>query len=355
MMTKITEMSFFKKVITSVKDFERYTEMAAQKVTDTLKYLLKLILIFTLIIVVASTYKSINLLNNTKQLIENDLPEFSIEKNVLNINSDEPIIIQRNDLLFGTLIIDTSEITEEQLKEYKSKLDDNKTGILFLKDRVIILANSQLGPTESYYRNLVGNGTSLTKQNILDYLSGGTLVSLLIGIFIVNFIYSFMTYLIGVLMYVVLLAVLGYLTAVIMRMRMKVSAIFNMSIHSFTLPTILFLIYIIVNLFTGLEIIYFDVMYVGVAYIYIITAILIIKSDLIKRQQELSKIIEEQQRVAEEQKRKEEEEKQKARDEDEKRKQKEKDKKEEEGSEDKEDDGIGGANPEPQGNMFDGQ
>lgn len=352
MMTKITEMSFFRKVITSVKDFERYAEIGTQRVITTLKYLLKLIVIFTLIVVLAITCKSFNMLNDTKQYIEKELPNFSFEENELKVESKEPIIIQKDNLLFGTFIVDANEVDDVKIQSYKSMLNDNKTGILFLKDKVIVLANPQLEVMEYEYKKLAENGEALTKQNILDCFTGGALVSILIGVFIINFIYSFMTYMIGILMYIVLLTVLGYFTAVIMKMRMKIYAVFNMTVHAFTLPTILFLIYIIINMFTGFEIIYFDAMYIGVAYIYIITAILMIKSDLIKRQQELVKIMEEQQKVAEEQKSKEDEEKKQKEKDDNDKKQK---KKENGDTEEKEENELGKSDPEPQGNMFNGQ
>ena len=77
-------------------------------------------------------------------------------------------------------------------------------------------------------------------------------------------------------------------------------------------PIILNAIYIVVNLFTGFEVKYFQWMYATISYIYIIIAILMIKTDLINRQIELQKIYEEQEKVKkelEEQRRKEEEEK----------------------------------------------
>ena len=68
-------------------------------------------------------------------------------------------------------------------------------------------------------------------------------------------------------------------------------------------------------------------MYTAVATIYIITAILMIKSDVIKKQMELRRIIEEQEKVKQELKQKEEEEKEK-REEERRRKQREEKEKE---------------------------
>jgi len=365
-MAKITEMSFIKKVITSIKDFEKYTEIATQKVSDSFKYFLKLMVIFTILIVIASTYKSFNLISDMKEYLEKEIPNFSFEDNILKIDSEEPIRVEENKLLFASFIIDAKDISNEQIEKYKKEISSYTTGILFLKDKVIISTNPKFGIIEYSYKDFMDeyNIENLTKQNILDYFSGGVLVSLLIGIFIVNFIYAFMMYLISTLVYIVLIAILGYFTAIITKIRLKFSAMFNMAIHAFTLPTILFLIYIIVNMFTGFEIIYFDIMYTGVAYIYIIAAILMIKSDLIKRRQELEKIMEEQVKIAEEQKRKEEEERERAREEEKRRKKEEeknkdkKDNKEENKKEGKNskknNDGLNGSNPEPQGNMFNG-
>lgn len=87
-----------------------------------------------------------------------------------------------------------------------------------------------------------------------------------------------------------------------------------MGVYALTLPILLNIIYIVVNTFTGLEIKYFSWMYTTISYIYMIVAILMIKTDLINRQVELMKIIEEQEKVKkeiEEQKRKKEEEKKK--------------------------------------------
>ena len=80
-------------------------------------------------------------------------------------------------------------------------------------------------------------------------------------------------------------------------------------------------------------------MYIGVTYIYIIAAILMIKSDLIKRGQELTKIIEEEKRVKAQLERKREEDKQ-----EEQRKKEDKEKKDKKSEEENKEVGV-----EPQG------
>ena len=107
--------------------------------------------------------------------------------------------------------------------------------------------------------------------------------------------------------------------------------------YATTLSIVLYLIYGIVNIFTGFTIIYFDVAYNAISFIYVATAILIIRNDLIKQQIEVGKIIEEQKKIKEE-KRIEEKDRQK-------------DKKEENSKKDKnKKNKQGNKNEEPEGN-----
>ena len=71
----------------------------------------------------------------------------------------------------------------------------------------------------------------------------------------------------------------------------------KIDVHSLTLPILLNALTILLYTFTGFKITYFDAMYMGIACIYIVAAILMIKSDVIKNQKELAKIIEEQLRI----------------------------------------------------------
>jgi len=70
-----------------------------------------------------------------------------------------------------------------------------------------------------------------------------------------------------------------------------------MAFYALTLSIILNIIYLAVNILTGFTITYFGIGYNLISYIYLVTAILIIKSDLIKQQMELMRIIEVQKQV----------------------------------------------------------
>ena len=160
-------------------------------------------------------------------------------------------------------------------------------------------------------------------------------------------IYLYMIYLASTFVDVIILSFLGYLTTKLTGLRICYSALFNMGIYAITLSVLLNMLYLIIYTFTGFVIEYFQVMYTAISYIYIVTAILLIKSDLIKKQMELMKIQEEQEKIREELRQKEEEEKLKQ-EEEERRKRREEKRKKEKEKEEKENTENNG--PTPEGN-----
>ena len=114
------------------------------------------------------------------------------------------------------------------------------------------------------------------------------------------YFYSFTMYFINTLWYALIIGIVGYFTMWILKMKMRYVAVFNMSIYALTLSTILNILYLIVNIIFNFTIEYFSIMYVTVATIYLLAAIFILKTDLMKKQAEVMKIVEAQQIVKKE-------------------------------------------------------
>lgn len=336
-MTKIEETSFLKKIIISIKEFERYPELAAQKVTSVLIYIIKLMAIFAIIATALSVYMLSSQIQNALTYFKEEIPNLSLHNHVLQVDSEEPIIIENQEAIIQKIIIDTQDLEEETLENYENQIKENENAVVFLKNKVLLKTAMSTGIIAYSYEELATNYSieNLDKQTIVAYFSGSNFMILMIGFFLINYLYAFLLYVISVFMDAVLLAILGYMTAVLLRLRLKFSAMCNMAVHALTLPVLLNLIYICVQTFTGFEIKYFEVMYMGVAYIYIIAAILMIKSDVMKKQQELAKIIEEQARVKEEMEKQKEEEKQRREEEQKEQKRKQKEEEEKKKAKDK--------------------
>ena len=212
-----TKVGFFKKILISLKDFEKYIIFAAEDTKENLKYLLYLVLIFSVVLTTVYTIK---------------------------ISKDG----------FGSIIGDEykdilATVNAEAVNEGKEEVN---------LDEVVTIVKREAG-----------------------VFAGILFISLALVYFITAIIDA------GVL------AILGKIIAMLLGMKIELKATFNMGIHALTLPIILQTIYIPINILTGFEIKYFGWMYTTISYIYILVAILMIKTEFINRQREMAKMQEE--------------------------------------------------------------
>lgn len=347
MMKDEKEVSFFKKLIMSIKDFEKYPELASKSWAKVLSYLAKLLAIFVIVASFASVYKLSKQVQSGLEYVKDVLPDFTFSNNELVIGQEEAIAYENKDKLLDTIIIDTKEVNDETLSLYKEKLQKASNGVVLLKDKALVKTGVTNGIVEYTYSSISETYqiNEFNKQQVLEYFSGTSLVLMYIGIFIMMSIYMFVLYFISIWLDIVLLGALGFFTALILRLHLRFSAMCKIAIHSLTLPILLNALVVLIETFTNFKVEYFQIMYIGIAYIYIITAILMIKSDVIKNQKELAKIIEEQEKVRQELERQKEEEETK-KEEQKREKDKEEQRKKEKKEQEDEDKNVGN---EPQG------
>ena len=344
------KLTFWKKLKYSIFDFDKYQELAAEKVVETIGYIAILLLVFTLVVAGIYIYKFSVTISDARNYIDENIETITFENYKVDIilYNHEKVTTIQNEEIGMNVIINTSLQNEEELSQAIEEFTSQGNGILILKDRILV--NNELinKPITYSYKTLSEqyNINKIDKQELLNLLSFDTIKPLLVTIFGVLFIYFFaVMYLPSTLIDIIILSVFGYVVCSITRMRLKYSAVYNIAAYSVTLPIILNLIYFVVNVFTGFTIKYFEIMYTTVASIYIATAILMIRSDVIKKQVELIKIIEEQEKVRAELQRREEEQ----REQEEKERQKQDEEKKRKSKEKKESD-EGNIGEEPQGN-----
>ena len=337
--------NFFKEAFKSVKDLDKYEDFAAEQPKVAFKYLLKLVLVFTIIVTAFYTYKIVDSLNDIYSNLKATIPEFSYSAGVLTVNSEQPIILEQLEEAIGKVIIDTN-IQENPIQQYEEEIKGSTVAVLILKDKVIMTSNGTAGQVVYNYSDIANSYglNDFTKQDVINYIDGMNAISIYSSVYLMIFVYLFIIYFISILIDVLILALLAFVISRISRIRLKFAPSFNIAVHSITLPVLLNLIYIIINLLTGFEIKHFQFMYTTISYIYVIVAILMIKTDFINRQLELIKIAQEQEKVREElQKQKEEKKKEEENEDKEKKPEENKEKKKKQ----KEDDGEleGGVNP----------
>ena len=191
--------------------------------------------------------------------------------------------------------------------------------------------------------------SNFDKEQVIEFVTGTQMTSIYLGLFSILLMSAISVYFINTILNVVLVSIFGYLATLITKMKMRYVAILNMAIYSITLPTILQMLYVIANQLFGIQIKYFDVMYVLVSCIYMIAAIFILKVDFTKKQVELMKIAEAQELVKKQLEEKEEEESRKKEKEQQEKKDKEAQKPKSKEKKDKKEKEDNNAGEEPEG------
>lgn len=289
--------NFFKRLKNAVTNFDKYREYADEKVSVAIKYILKLVLIFSIIIAVSLTIRVALELNRVIEAFRESCPDFKIENNILVMQEENNNFTVSDSSNILCLIINSEKQSLTEIED----ANNYQTVIGILKDK-IVLRNSLNMESSTTYEQLGKSYelSNITKQGILSYITNKNMAVMFATLVIGSTIYLFIVYLIQILLDILLLSIIGFLFSRIIGIKFNYKQIFNMSTYAITLSFLLYMIYIVVNLFTGFIVKYFDVAYNAISYIYIITAMMMIKSDLTKEKIMVGKIVQEQRKVREE-------------------------------------------------------
>lgn len=296
---KKKKTSFFKELFSSIKDFEEYQEFALRPLGKAIGYLFKLMLVFAIIASIGFTYRLCDTYQKGVNYVNGQMPEFSYEEGRLSVQSEEPIVYDNTGELMGLVIVDTNIQEQEVIDEYVKKVNLYQNGMILLKDKVIMKNAVSTSIASQNYTDIFDSKgiTKFERQDLVDYFNNLNPAVISITVYLVTAIYIFILYLITSVSDTILMGIMGLFLSRILGVRMKFKSSFAIAVHAITFPILLNAIYIVVNLLTGFEIRYFNIMYNTVSLIYVVTAILIIRSNLIKRHMELKKLEEEQQNI----------------------------------------------------------
>ena len=296
MAEKNKKSNFFKEAFKSIKDLDKYEDFALETPKVSFKYFIKLILVFVVIISFFYTLKIVDNCKNVYSTMKEKLPEFSYSNGTLNMETEEPIIIDDYSETFGKILIDTNST---ELTEYQDRIQKENISLVVLKNKCVVISNSTLGQVEYNYLALASscNINEFTKQSAIEYFESLNIVSMCASLYFIIFIYLFIVYFISIFMDILILWVLTYLVSKLSKLNLKAAPSFGVAVHAITLSLVLYIAYIILNLLTGINVKYFGLMYNLISYIYVIVAVLMIKTDFINRQIELMKLANEQEKV----------------------------------------------------------
>lgn len=343
-MNKNKKSSFWRRLRIAVKDIDNYSELAAEPLRKSIQYFFMLICTLSLVLAIITTPKYIKNIKDSLQYITENAADFSIKDGQLQTDIEIPTIIENEQLLSGKVIVDDETDTEEAMKKYEEEFSKDSQIVLVLKDKLYV-KNKEFNLNEQYtYNQLLEQFKleELNKESLEDLKSSVVMNTLSVSYFLMTFIVLFGNLFFEIGTYILLLSLLTFSTSRLINVRLKYDALFKISIYSVSLSTILYMLYLLINIFRPFVISNFELIYFVLAYIYIIAALFMIKADIIKHHMELSRIVEEQAKVREEIKEKEEDKKEKK---DDNKNEKNKSKKKEKGKE--ESDLNKGEMPEP--------
>lgn len=245
---------FIKDVIKSVKDFDKYEDFGLESFGKTIMYILKLVAILVLVITAISIYQFSNTANKVAQYFEENIENFEYTDGVLTINNDEETQITEFQETFGDIIVNTADLSQEQIENYLNSVEASNNMVIILKDRVMVKNKSLLKTTQTTYSDLFSgyNIGSVDKQTILSSFYKSK-TQMYISISVVLCMYLLIVYFISTLFDAILLALVGLILSRLMKMKIKYSATFGMAAHAITLPVILNLLYIVINRMTRMD------------------------------------------------------------------------------------------------------
>ncbi len=138
-MEEIKDKNFFKKIWTSIVDFESYEEYAAENISRAIKYIFLFTLLFVIIVSLAYTYKFYLVIEDIKSYVDNNTQNISLIDGKLNVEADSTLIIENEDNIVPIIIVDTSDEAVED--EYLDKIKAYSTGAIVLSDKIIVSSN----------------------------------------------------------------------------------------------------------------------------------------------------------------------------------------------------------------------
>ena len=328
---KTKNINFFKKLWYSITKFEKYPEMAAEGIRSAIKYLIIISFIVSIFISIGSTIEMHKVIGELANYINNNIPDFTYADGKISAEMQEPMVITEvNDSTIDQIVIDSNAETEEAKNTSKTEHEIIGNTIFFFKNQVVLVAraeNGQVNEQPYTYQDFIKSYTQedikeFNKQELVNYMTSSGMNSYYIRYVIAIVVNLLLVNVMVALLDTLQLAILGWITTIVARIKMKFVAIYNMSIYALTLSMILNIVYIIINYFVDFTIEYFQIAYIAIAYIYLAASIFILKDDFMKRQEEVEKIKQEQIKVREEIRKQEEEKKDKEEPKEEKHKKK---------------------------------
>ena len=290
------KIGFFSRIKIAVAKLEDYSMFLEEKTSVAIKYFFLIVLLLSLIMGIVETYSIMQMVSKGYQYMQHEMPDFSYENETLQFSEN---VNAYDDEFDFYMIADTSDnLTEEKMKEYRNQI--KSVGVIFLKDKAIYKSGTEeIEYKYSDFANQYGLDT-FDKARFLQEIDSIGIFGIAITIFLLIVVGVYIVQLVSIFMDWLIITIFAIIAARICRIIMPFKAAFNISIYALTLSIILSMVYNIAYYLAGFYTEYFRLVYLLISYVYVVAAILMMKSDLLKQQAEVGRIVEVQKKVHEE-------------------------------------------------------
>ena len=133
-MNKIKK-GFFQRIKLAVFNIEKYQDLVTENLATAIKYFIKLILLFTIIISLGAVYKFAVISEFLIGAFEKDVPEFTFANNELVAEEVINTTSEYQDLKLRLIVDTTIENDEEKVKEYITEISKQENGAVIKGNR----------------------------------------------------------------------------------------------------------------------------------------------------------------------------------------------------------------------------
>lgn len=255
--------NFFKKFITSIYDLRVFSKYAKEGLLSAIIYILLLTLILGGIKGIFTGCMLNNQISRIYQELNSDKYRLSIENGILNINESPVKFEEKN----GIVYID-KDISINEVKSLRSITVNEDLSILFLKDGIVV--KNSMDEYKIFYdmlNELTFFGVPVTNDiNVFQ-------ITIFVLVMIIVIITTFLLLLINCLIVVAFAS----LATIFMKMVVKYSAMYSLTLYAATLPLIIQTILGIIN--PNID---FDTIFIIGTLLYVILILNYIKTEIIE-------------------------------------------------------------------------
>lgn len=150
------KISFLVEFINSIKEFDSYHKFASEKVSKSILYITKIVVIFSVIISSIFIFKFLCFRKNVLNVLNEQIEEIKYENEKIYIKSKDDKISINDNFINIRILINTNDINEEELLKYEQQVRNGEISYVILRESIIGKSpiNDEI---EKYSYNLLSN------------------------------------------------------------------------------------------------------------------------------------------------------------------------------------------------------